>query len=282
MKRSSKKIKGTAKPGNILLEKLRKFGGSFLLGVITTICVTLLFNGVDGILHPKYDTGDVIELGKYEQDGNLSNGTEPIEWYVIGKEDDKYLLLSKYILDARAFHSKKEDITWEKCSLRQWLNNDFLQISFTPSESKKIVSVNNINKDNSDYETKGGNTTNDKVFLLSIDDAKKYLTSDIAFATSTRYAFENGAFTFNPNDVDENTDSVLIFKFENGKNLSYGITKETDWFLRSPGYSQDSVSRIYNSFYSDAMSNVGVYIDDMGIFVNNPDQGLRPAIWYEP
>ncbi len=45
------------------------------------------------------EVGDVIYFGSYEQDNNLSNGKEEIEWIVLAKENRKALLISKYALD---------------------------------------------------------------------------------------------------------------------------------------------------------------------------------------
>ena len=47
-------------------------------------------------------TFTTVTFGTYEQDGNASNGAEPIEWYVLDEKDGKKLLVSKYILDAQA------------------------------------------------------------------------------------------------------------------------------------------------------------------------------------
>ena len=41
---------------------------------------------------------DTVILGSYEQDNDLLNGPEPIEWEVIGTWDGYTILLSKYAL----------------------------------------------------------------------------------------------------------------------------------------------------------------------------------------
>lgn len=68
--------------------------------------------------------GDVFEFGHYEQDGNVSNGKEAIEWYVLSKEGNKVLLISKYILDA----SKSSE-------MNKWIN-DFNQSAFSSAEKE--------------------------------------------------------------------------------------------------------------------------------------------------
>ena len=43
--------------------------------------------------------GTTITLGEYEQDNDVSNGPEPIKWIVLDIQDNKALILSKYLLD---------------------------------------------------------------------------------------------------------------------------------------------------------------------------------------
>ncbi|MBP3696995.1 MAG: hypothetical protein J6J45_05560, partial [Clostridia bacterium] len=66
--------------------------------------------------------GDYITFGSYEQDNDLSNGKEPIEWLVLDKQDGKVLVISKYALDAKPYNDEYVDVTWETCTLRSWLN----------------------------------------------------------------------------------------------------------------------------------------------------------------
>lgn len=131
----------------------------------------------------KYYPGDIVILGTYEQDNDLSNGPEPIEWVVLGERDSHTLLLSKYALDGhKPYNEEYVDITWENCTLRSWLNNDFYNTAFTASEKEKIITSHNENpgfdellrrmdsiSDNySDADgAEGGNPTDDKVFLLN-------------------------------------------------------------------------------------------------------------------
>ena len=82
--------------------------------------------------------GDTILLGKYEQD-YVSSGKEDIEWIVLDKKEDGSLfVMSKYGLDMQPYHSEDAEVTWETCSLRKWLNNDFYNTAFTKAEKKKI------------------------------------------------------------------------------------------------------------------------------------------------
>ena len=90
------------------------------------------------------------------------------------------MLISKYGLDAKPYNEKITGITWESCTLRKWLNNDFLNAAFS-AEERAIISKTRVTADeNPEYDTSPGNDTNDKIFLLSITEVNKYFSSDEA------------------------------------------------------------------------------------------------------
>lgn len=66
----------------------------------------------------KAKVGDTVRFGSYEQDNDVSNGTEAIEWFVLDKQDGKFLLLSKKALGAKLYNEGMEDVIWETCTLR--------------------------------------------------------------------------------------------------------------------------------------------------------------------
>ena len=194
------------------------------------------------------NVGDTYKLGSYEQDNNLSNGKEDIEWLVLSKEGTKILVISKYALDCKQFNPSYVKVTWDKCALRQWLNNAFLDSAFSDNEKEKIP-LTDVSADiNPEFNTNAGNATQDKVFLLSITEAEKYLASDdLRKCNATAYAISNGVFS-------NNTD------------------KNCWWWLRSPGSGQ----------YHDAsgVTSDGV-VDRYGTSVNSSSRAVRPAIWID-
>ncbi|MCM1530360.1 MAG: DUF6273 domain-containing protein [Alistipes sp.] len=101
--------------------------------------------------------GDVVTFG------NCS-------WYVINKTDNGCTLLCEYAIESKKYNDEWEDITWENCTLRSWLNNDFYN-QFSDEEKAMIVKTKNKNSDNSEYGTDGGNDTEDYIYLLSLDEA---------------------------------------------------------------------------------------------------------------
>ena len=55
--------------------------------------------------------GTTITLGEYEQDNDVSNGPEPIKWIVLDIQDNKTLILSKYLLDTIMYNNKATYVT---------------------------------------------------------------------------------------------------------------------------------------------------------------------------
>ncbi len=101
------------------------------------------YGAIDSVLHLVEGLEGNVAFGAYEQDGNLDNGPEPIEWIIFDKEDDKMLLASKYILDAQYYYeinTSAEGIGWEDSTVRTWLNSDFYNTAFNDIR-KEIYSV---------------------------------------------------------------------------------------------------------------------------------------------
>lgn len=136
--------------------------------------------------------GQTFLFGRYEQDNNLSNGAEPIEWQVLTVQGDRALVISKYALDFKPYNDVITDMTWENSSLRKWLNGEFYTGAFTAAEKNQILLVTNDNPDNPVFGTEGGNRTQDRIFVLSADEAQRYFKTDSArICKVTDYAAAN-------------------------------------------------------------------------------------------
>ena len=99
--------------------------------------------------------GSEILLGRYEQDDNLENGEERIQWKVIGVEDGNLVLISKYIID----------YTWISNIERiEELNAEFYEKAFLDMEKDLIVPKQIEDQ----YYS---------VYYLSDTEAQKYLNS---------------------------------------------------------------------------------------------------------
>ncbi len=140
------------------------------------------------ILTPEPTPDDYFVFGKYEQDGDLNNGAEPIEWIILKDEKSKLLLVSRYILDYQDFNDTTlaKATSWGNSTLRKWLNNEFYNSAFSSAEQNKIITTKI-----QDYKADNalGDVTSDKVFILNKEQAFSYFASDYDRATtSTDYA----------------------------------------------------------------------------------------------
>ena len=137
-------------------------------------------------LHDRYvvergrtaSVGDYIVFGSYEQDDDTSNGKEDIEWLVLERKGNKMLIISRYILDEHSYNNTDTTVTWERCSLRKWLNSAFLVNAFSINEQKMIVTstVANYSFVKGSYSSEAD--TIDNVFCLSLEEVARYFSSD--------------------------------------------------------------------------------------------------------
>ena len=136
--------------------------------------------------------GAIVQFGSYVQDNDGSR-LEPIDWYVLATEGDKCLLLSKYALTRDFYQMGEENVTWETSDIRAWLNSVFISEAFTQTEQNCLVDTLIKNSDS----TYGGNDTIDRVFLLSVDEARFYFVSDAhRRCAETAYAKEQEVLPF--------------------------------------------------------------------------------------
>jgi len=132
--------------------------------------------------------------------GAISFGT--FKWRVLAKENGMALLITEDIIDQRAYNDGVAKVTWETCTLHEYLNGEEFKKNFSDEEWEKIKRWRIDNPKNPKYDIDGGNPTTDRVFLLSIQEAERYFKDN-----KGRAAKFNGEAAW--------------------------------WWLRSPGYIQD-------------------------------------------
>ncbi len=102
-------------------------------------------------------------------------------WYILEKENDTLLLLSKYGIDTRPWNSENRPVDWTKSTLCNWLNCDFIKMHFTRKEQRAFV------------EFEDGT----HVSLLSSDMIERYLKDNSALTVRpNRNALKHGAFSY--------------------------------------------------------------------------------------
>ncbi len=109
------------------------------------------------------------------------------EWLVLDVQNDRALLITKEIVEKRTYNTTNEAVTWERCTLRAYLNDVFYN-RFSDDEKQRIQDANLLNRNNPAYGTDGGQPTCDKVFLLSIEEANTYFQNDLDPVAAYRVA----------------------------------------------------------------------------------------------
>ena len=188
-----------------------------------------------------WDKNNDIIIGKekYHRAKKSYFKYEPIKWRVIKCENGEALLLSDIVLDKQKYNKRLKKVTWEKSTLRKWLNKKFMNRAFSSSEQEAIRTTKVINEDNYYYKTDGGNDTLDKIYLLSLSETDK----------EKEYGF---------------TDSY-------GMTIKYSNYADLDdyqyWWLRTPG--EKNISAAAVDMFGEAY--VGGGESDMEL-------GIRPVL----
>ncbi len=209
------------------------------------------------------DAGYVV-FGRYEQDDkgryyeDMYNGPEPIEWKILSQEDGRMLLISRYVLENKPYNDEYTDVTWAGCSLRQWLNDEFFYTAFSDEERARIQTVTLTNPANPYTGVDGGIDTEDKVFLLSMDEVLQYFEFEELDENDNRYGSSDALIT-------DATQYVVNNHFEqwgapNGSGL---------WWLRTPGESAGDACYV-------VCGNVDWWCSSA--YVVNATFGVRPVI----
>lgn len=220
--------------------------------------------------------------------------TFPVKWLVLDKAEDKALLISLFNIDLSCYFQdptayfeswlgddvplqyrleflklcadsdfykldKFEEadipITWKNSYVRFWLNNLRLHHIFSDEEASCILPTNVHTPGNPVYGTDGGEDTVDYLFLLSVEEAQKYFSSDemrrtqiIPDVETNDYVYVTDYYSYRKNTTD-----------------FYG------WWLRSPGEWQDYAA------YVGRFGNIELTGED----VERYDFSIRPAMWVD-
>lgn len=165
-----------------------------------------------------------VYFGNYKQTGNGSGGynVDPIKWRVLQNSNGQLFLLADQNLVVKKYNESNISVTWGTCDLRAWLNGtsdgEFYKEAFSDKE-KSTVAVTEVKAQaNLSFpEVPYGNDTNDRLFLLSIQEVTK----------------AGYGFTDDDSRKSTNTKYVADGNVTGGEMYAEGVADV--WWLRSPG-----------------------------------------------
>ena len=183
--------------------------------------------------------GDILTFGVYEQDNDLSNGPEPVEWQVLENKDGIVYVISRYVLDAKRFYNVCKAVQWDESIVREWLNGEFYDTAFNDAE-KSLIQLTSV----TDPSFPGFRSTEDRIFLLSFLEIVKYFPlSPSRVCAPTPYAYYYGSSSY------------------------AGNAEATGWWLRTPGASDGYCSGVSDEGDCTNLSHV---VTDL--------RGVRPVM----
>jgi len=212
---------------------------------------------------PKQRPADKAPALLYPQKGDILRAGDPNhigpkewDWLVLDVDEQKNqaLLITNGIVEERAYNDEWKAIDWERCSLRDYLKNEFLdKWRFSEKDRARIALTHNENPGNTwgkwngeQFNTPGGAPTDDRIFLLSVPEVLKHFDG-------LKLHKEKG------NELYYEADKRLVSRFNNAGSW---------WWLRSPGYDTYDAAFVID----DGI----VYLRGGGV---QGGGGVRPALW---
>lgn len=219
------------------------------------------------------DEFKTVTFGKYNQNKDAYGiyNKESVEWILVYKDDTNALLMSKYILDVKAYNTEKPIFTengivingsdiyasdWAHSTLRKWMN-DYLFNEMFSKEEKKIINTayldNTYIYDTEHHVVKGINTK-DSIFLLN----------------------EYEMFNFFGKNKKDHTAKIKATRgtdYTKKKNLV--VNEENDWYRGNADYLLRTNGVITD--YVSAIKADGTYMGK--IHMDDEKYGIRPCIF---
>ncbi len=200
-------------------------------------------------------TQSIITMGSFEQDNNVENDAEPIEWLVLGTNaNNEVLLVSRFGLLYKPYEESDTAKEWKECSLRKWLNEDFYPSAFSDDEIACIVFQQDLltEKSSTYYSSADDSYSNDYVFCLSTRELEQYFQPrESRVCKPTPYA----ETTFAGDTIHPNGDH---------------------WWLRNPGFDLSNITCVRGEGQPNEKPGT---VNEYGSHSNGGGTLVRPAMW---
>lgn len=227
------------------------------------------YRGVKFDSYRPHYTGSISSVSiTYQDDNGYTTGNvywfkyEPLKWRVL--DPDSGFIVCASAIDSQAYNNyilyadgeiygnaektyRAND--YANSSIREWLNNDFMNTAFSSSQQEniKVTELDNSCPYDSAYNSAN---TSDKIFLLSYNEVT------------------NSAYGFNSSASEQDTARVMASSdYAKCQGIYKNSVGNSYWWLRSPGSNSDGACGV------DGIG--GADVDD---FVNLTCYGVVPAL----
>jgi len=231
----------------VIMNYKKKTALSVILSVVLMVSLALGAVAASGSAVSLMKAGDIVQIGG-------------LDWRVLDVQDGKALVLSEKVVSKTWYYPDTYVPlkTWEESSLRLYLNEEFFDSVFSAEEKERILKTSVANNDNPWYDTTGGNDTEDKVFVLSLEEVLHY-TGSIDELKNVRKATYFISDQHNAQRVAETPDGDAAW-----------------WWLRTTG-AYEYLCHVNFSHATVVLANGSVSV--FGDMVGNEFGGVRPAMW---
>lgn len=222
------------------------------------------YTGSDGMLYVK------VVATPYDNGYKFSNGTkiskgktyyfklEPIKWRILGTDGTNATLFGTQIIDGMSYDDKS--VSWKSSNIREWLNSDFLTDAFNSAQAQ-LINLVQVDNDlasapvsasgKNDYIDETDNVTEDKVWLLSYEDAQNEaygFVGELAMGDSVQDGYDD----MRAMEVSDYARATGTFIKVEKNGYGYG-----SWWLRSPYYGGDNrVMNVRSDGYADVYDEI--------------------------
>ncbi|MBO4365577.1 MAG: zinc-ribbon domain-containing protein [Eggerthellaceae bacterium] len=189
------------------------------------------------------EVGDVVTFGTYEQDGDETDGAEPLEWLVVRKDGSRMQLVACNLIDYQPYASENMGFEGVYSDLRTWLNKDFVTTAFTEDERTYLrdTIVAYPGQPLDIYNPTVDAPERDQAFLLSNQQAQ-----DLFASNADRIAQPSAYAAGLP-----------------------GAPAKNAWWLRSTGFERQGAGQVQPSGE----------VDTYGVSVVESQAYVRPSVW---
>lgn len=198
---------------------------------------------------------------------------EPIYWSVLDDNRGELLLICNVALDSQEFSREseyKENISkgimannYEASSIRSWLNDIFYNTAFTTQQKQYILST--TVKNNFDGNQYSCNDTEDKIFLLSKEEALLERYGFQSLSSSTAYGYTN--VNNDPARCKKATNYAKSQACSANTDASYYAREQRGnacWWLRTPDNDYSGMAS-YVNYYGSPTGTSSVYECRIGV-----------------